>query len=81
MLEIIYHSPIRKDIIKPPKTYLDTDTKLIMISYDDEFWCNGANSYLKEALQIFQKKLKENKIQVKGKGQNIHHYPIDQSWT
>ena len=68
IMEIKDHFHIREDSIEPPKMYLGADTKLVRTSQGDEFWCTGANSYLKEATRIVQEKMKEYRVQVKGKG-------------
>ena len=64
------HFPIRKNSIEIPKMYLGADTKIVRTQSGDEFWCIGANSYMKEAIRIVQERLKENGVQVKGKGRH-----------
>ena len=56
VLQIKDYFPIQEDSIESPKMYLGADTKLVKIKYGEEFWCTGANSYIKEALQIVQEK-------------------------
>ena len=61
---------VKPESIKVPDTYLGADVRQKKTQDGSNIWILGSNSYLKEALRVYNGILKENGLKVHGKGLN-----------